>query len=95
MFDATDTLVFGGALVMTCILGVIGIYLNNDFLSDLDLGEKAKDVSPEKLKLSLMMAVGIVGVLLTFGMGVIYFLLYGLLLRKLKKNYTELRRLEV
>ncbi|NHF61303.1 hypothetical protein FK220_018260 [Flavobacteriaceae bacterium TP-CH-4] len=81
-------------LVMVIVI-VIGIYLNNDFLSDLDFGEKAKDVSPEKLKLSLMMAVGIVGVLLTFAMGVIYFLLYGLLLRKLKKNYTELRRLEV
>ncbi len=81
-------------LVMVVVI-VVGIYLNNDFLMSMDLGDKTKDISPEKLKFTLMAAVGVVGVFLTVAMGAVYFLLYGLLLRKLKTNYTELRRLEV
>ena len=45
----------------------------------------------------VVIAVGVVailGVLFTAFMGLIYFLLYGLLTRKLKRNYWELKRME-
>ena len=83
-------------ILVTVAMTVIGIYLNDDILSSFEaLREKAVDISPEKLKFSLMIGIGVMGVLVTFVMGGIYFLLYGLLLRKLKHNYGQLRKLEV
>lgn len=82
-------------LVMVLMM-VIGIYLNDDILSSFnELRESAKDISAEKLKIALMIGISIFGVLMIIFMGGIYFLLYGLLLRRLKKNYLELEQLEV
>jgi len=83
-------------ILVTVIMMIIGIYLDDDILSNFtQLQESAKTISVEKLKISLMIGMGVVGVLLTAAMGGIYFLLYGLLLRKLKRNYTDLKQLEV
>ncbi len=83
-------------ILVIIIMMIIGIYLNDDITATFPrLGENANRISPEKLKTSFMIGIGILGVLLTLIMGGIYFLLYGLLLRKLKKNYKELKQLEV
>jgi hypothetical protein len=75
---------------------IISIYFDDDILSSfVELRESAIDVSPERLKLAIMIAMGVIGVLLTLFMGGVYFLLYGLLLRKLKRNYKDLKQLEV
>ncbi|HAI36743.1 MAG TPA: hypothetical protein DCM40_00650, partial [Maribacter sp.] len=60
-----------------------------------ELKDSLANISPEKLKITIMMSIGIFGVILTLVMGGIYFLLYGLLLRKLKQNYSELRNLTI
>lgn len=83
-------------ILIMVLMMVIGIYLNDDILSSFsELQESAKDISTEKLKIALMIGIGVFGVLLTLLMGGIYFLLYGLLLRRLKRNHQELEQLEV
>ncbi|MEA1784954.1 hypothetical protein U1E44_02525 [Arenibacter sp. GZD96] len=74
---------------------MVSIYLNDNFVENFELGERTKNIAPEKLKTTLIAFIGVIGVFLTVVMGVVYFLLYGLLLRKLKKNYKELQQLEV
>lgn len=75
---------------------IIGIYLNDDFVNSIyELKSNNKNISPERLKMILMIGIGVFGILLTLFMGAIYFLLYGRLLKKLNKNYRKLRELEV
>ncbi|MDO1511757.1 hypothetical protein Q2T41_03645 [Maribacter confluentis] len=83
-------------IMVTIIIMIIGVYLNDNIaLAFPEFKEGLANVSQEKLKITIMLAIGIFGVVLTLFMGGVYFLLYGLLLRKLKKNYTELRQLEI
>jgi len=83
-------------ILVIVIMMIIGVYLNDDIFSIFsELQEKAKNISADKLKISLMIGMGVMGILLTAVMGGIYFLLYGLLLRKLKRNYKDLKQLEV
>jgi drug/metabolite transporter (DMT)-like permease len=82
-------------VMVTIIIMIIGVYLNDDITHIVpELKDKLQNISPDKLKITLMLTIGIIGVLLTLLMGCIYFLLYGLLLRKLNKNYAELKQLE-
>lgn len=83
-------------IMVTIMVMVIGIYLSEDIAAAFpELKDGLDKVSPEKLRITLMLTIGIFGVLLTLFMGGVYFLLYGLLLRKLNKNYKELKQLEV
>jgi MFS family permease len=82
-------------IMVTIIIMVIGIYLNEDITNSFpELKDSLENISEDKLRITLMLTIGIFGVLLTLFMGVVYFLLYGLLLRKLNKNYAELKHLE-
>jgi uncharacterized membrane protein len=78
---------------------VFYIYIDDDFIKTLELSAKdISEISKEKLeniKLLSMVIFTAVGVLFTLLVGFIYFLLYGLLLKKLNRNYKELKRLEV
>lgn len=78
---------------------VMGIYLSSDFVHTLELsGKNINNLSPEKLHdikfISMVMVAG-AGVVLTAAIGCIYFLLYGILLKRLNRNYRELRKLEI
>lgn len=81
-------------LFVTCMIFMFGIYLS-DHVADIFVIPESNDISPEKLKRILMWGMGIFGVLFTLFMGGIYFLLYGILLKKLNRNYKELKQLEV
>lgn len=82
-------------IMVTIIIMIIGVYLKQDITEIVpELKDKLQDISPDKLKITLMLTIGIMGIVLTLVMGCVYFLLYGLLLRKLNKNYAELRQLE-
>lgn len=72
-----------------------GIYLNNDPMAAIGYTQKMKDVSPENIKIIMVITVLICGVVVTLIMGFIYFLLYGLLLKKLNKNYKELKEMDI
>lgn len=83
-------------IMVTIIIMIIGVYLNDNIVSAFpELKDSLENISAEKLKITVMLSIGIFGVILTLAMGVIYFLLYGLLLRKLKNNYSELKHLAV
>jgi methyl-accepting chemotaxis protein len=83
-------------IMVTIIMMVVGVYLNDNIsLAFPELKDSLENISKEKLKVTIMLSIGIFGIVLTLFMGGIYFLLYGLLLRKLKKNYNELKHLTI
>lgn len=83
-------------ILVNVIIMVIGIALSDNVLGAFpEFKNSLENVSVEKLRVTLMFSVGIFGIVLTLIIGGIYFLLYGLLLRKLNKNYRELKQLEI
>ncbi|UWX53984.1 hypothetical protein NYZ99_12965 [Maribacter litopenaei] len=83
-------------IMLTVIVMVIGVFFSHDIADAFpDLRQGLQNISEEKLRFTLMASIGGFGVVLTLFMGCVYFLLYGLLLRKLNKNYRELRQLEI
>lgn len=82
-------------ILLTFAMLIVGIYFSDNILDILELGEKLDPAPPERIKLIIMGSFAIFGLLFTFILGGIYFLLYGLLTRKLRRNYRELKKLEV
>ena len=76
---------------------IFGIYLSDEFLQALlvGIGEKSKEIPLEKIRIAAIWILSIGGIVFTAIAAGIYFLLYGLLLRKLKRNYNDLKQLEV
>ena len=75
----------------------VGIYFGdgNNLIEVLNLGEEAQEMSMGRLKLIIATIFVVMGILFTAFIGLIYFLIYGLLIRKLGRNYRELKRLEI
>lgn len=84
------SLIFLSFLVMAT-----GIYLNEDPMAAMGYNYEPENITPEKLKTTLIATVVVVGIVVTLVMGCIYFLLYGILLKKLNKNYKELREMDI
>ncbi len=83
-------------LFFTCMVITVGMYLNDNLIEVFSQnGQKTTDIKPEKLKMIMVGGMAIFSVVFVAVMGGVYFLLYGLLLRKLNKNYKELQQLEV
>ena len=74
---------------------VVGIYFSDNVIETLNLEGNFEGMSAERVKLIIMVVFAIFGILVTALFGGIYFLLYGLLTRKLRKNFRELQKLEV
>lgn len=82
-------------IMVTIIIMLVGVFLTDDITSVFpEFREGLEKISPDKLRATLMLVIGITGICLTLLMGGVYYLLYGLLLKKLKRNYKELRQLE-
>ena len=79
------------------VLIAVGIALSDGdtFIHALNLEEKALGKPVDNLKFVVAGLLIAMGILCTAFLGLIYFLIYGLLLRKLGKNYRELKRLEI
>ncbi len=89
-------IIFGiGFLFLTCCLLFTGMYLNDNLMAVFPSTNTAENISPGKFRDIMLWTMAIISLLLTALVAGIYFLLYGLLLRKLNKNYKELKRLEV
>ena len=83
-------------LLIFLIIAVGILFSEGDsFLHVFQLEGKKLNISIDKLKWIMSGVMIGMGVICTAILGLVYFLIYGLLLRKLDKNYTELRRLEV
>lgn len=74
---------------------VVGIYFSDNVIESLNLEGNFEGMSAEKVKFTIMAVFAVFGVLITALFGGIYFLLYGLLTRKLRKNFRELQKLEL
>ncbi|MEG3657057.1 hypothetical protein V5097_06565 [Arenibacter palladensis] len=82
-------------IFLSFIVMAVGIYLNEDPMAAMGYNYKPENISREQLKTTLIATVVVLGVLVTLVMGCIYFLLYGILLKKLKKNYKELKEMDI
>lgn len=72
------------------------MYFVDDVLMSIDgFEEVLKKRTLEEIRTMVFWGVILGGFFFTIVMGGIYFLLYGILLRKLKRNYEELKRLEI
>ena len=83
--------------LFTFLLIAVGIALSDGdtFIHALNLEEKALGKSVENIKFVVVGLLIAMGILCTAFLGLINFLIYGFLLRKLGKNYRELKRLEI
>jgi hypothetical protein len=82
-------------IFISFIVMAVGIYLNEDPMAAMGYNHQPENISPEKLKNTLIATVVGVGIVVTLVMGCIYFLLYGILLKKLNKNYKELKEMDI
>ncbi|MEO9893753.1 hypothetical protein [Aurantibacter sp.] len=84
-------------IFITMVSFAFGIYLTSDLtaLAEAFGYDEFMEMEPEKLKKLLIGVYLAMALIMPLIIGAIYFLLYGLLLRKLKKNHKELKRLEV
>ena len=71
---------------------IVGMALDDNLVETLNL--KNQNVDPDQLKWLLIGVMTVAGILFTGLLAGIYFLLYGLLTRKLSRNYIELKRME-
>lgn len=71
---------------------IIGMALDDNLAETLNLN--TQNIDPVNLKWILIGVMSVAGILFTALLAGIYFLLYGLLTRKLYRNYTELKRME-
>jgi hypothetical protein len=83
--------------LFTFLIIAVGIAFSDGdtFIHALKLEERAMEESIDNIKLVVVGILIAMGILCTALLGLIYFLIYGLLLRKLGKNYRELKRLEI
>ena len=82
-----------GMILVIFAVFIIGMYFSDNLMEILDLNRKP-DMNPERLKLLVIGIMAIAGVVMTVIMGGIYFLLYGLLTRRLFYNYQDLKRMD-
>ncbi|MEZ2414740.1 hypothetical protein ACA086_07215 [Muriicola sp. E247] len=83
--------------LLSFLIIAIGILFSDgdSFLKVFELENKSINMTTQQLKFLISGVMVAMGVVCTALVGLIYFLIYGLLLRKLGKNYRELKRLEV
>ncbi len=91
-------IIFALSLFLFSFLAIAtAIYLSDGehLITVLNLDDEAQNLSPARLKAVISFVFVIMGILFTALIGLIYFLIYGLLIRKLGRNYNELKRLEI
>ena len=82
-------------LFLTCVLITVGMYLSDNLIEIFAPENEMPNIEPEKLKMIMIGSMSIFSIVFIAIMGGIYYLLYGLLLRKLNRNYEELKKLEI
>ena len=83
-----------GMILLVFLVFIIGMIMDENLMATLGMDVQGRDVDPVQFKWITIGVMAAVGILFTALMGGIYFLLYGLLTRKLLQNYRDLRRME-
>jgi hypothetical protein len=82
-------------LFMTCVFIAGYFYFMDDIEQVMQLPDNAKKISPTKLKNIFAGLILVLGIIATVCFGGLYYLIYGLLLRKLNRNFRELKKMEL
>ena len=91
-------IIFALSLFLFTFLTIaVAVYVGDgdNLIQVLNLGDEAKNMSINRLKLIISFVFVVMGIICTALIGLIYFLIYGLLIRKLGRNYRELKKLEI
>lgn len=85
-----------GMIFFNICIFIVGIYMSDEVLLSLTRGYvDLETVEIPKLRNVTAIVLGISGLLLPIFIGGVYFLLYGLLLKRLNQNHKELKRMEM
>ena len=91
-------IIFALSLFLFTFLTIaVAVYVGDgdNLIQVLNLGDEAQNMSINRLKLIISFVFVVMGIICTALIGLIYFLIYGLLIRKLGRNYRELKKLEI
>ena len=91
-------IIFALSLFLFTFLTIaVAVYVGDgdNLIEVLNLGDEAVNMSINRLKLIISFVFVVMGIICTALIGLIYFLIYGLLIRKLGRNYRELKKLEI
>ena len=91
-------IIFALSLFLFTFLTIaVAVYVGDgdNLIEVLNLGDEANNMSIGRLKLIISFVFVVMGIICTAFIGLIYFLIYGLLIRKLGRNYRELKKLEI
>ncbi|GGW33241.1 hypothetical protein [Arenibacter certesii] len=81
-------------IFISFVVMAAGIYLSDNPVEAMGYNYNLDNADPIKVKKTMIATVLLLGTIVTAVMGCIYFLLYGILLKKLNKNYKELKEME-
>lgn len=82
------------AFLFICVV-ILGINISEALPPIITNEADLSDYPLETAKSILMISIAITGILIIGAMALVYFLLYGLLLRKLFRNFKELKKVEI
>ncbi len=82
-----------GMILVFFMIFILGLYFSDNLVESLQLG-KEPDMDPARFKWMVIGIMSVAAIVFTVVMGGIYFLLYGLLTRRLLFNYKDLKRME-
>lgn len=82
-----------GMILLVFAIFIEGIFLSNNLVEQLHLNSP-EDINPEKVKWLVIGVMALTGIIFTALVGGVYYFIYGMLTRKLTKNYQELQKLE-
>jgi len=81
-------------ILMIFLVFIVGMAMDDNLAATLDLNTEEKTMDPAQLKWIMIGVMAAAGIVFTALMAGVYFLLYGLLTRRLWRNYKELKRIE-
>ena len=83
--------------LLSFLLMAVGIYFSDPdvFIEALNLQDEVEEMPLGQLKSIFIIVLILLGLVFTAVLGLIYFLIYGLLMRKLGRNFKELKKLEI
>lgn len=82
-----------GMILLVFAIFIEGIFFSNNLVDQLHLTSSA-DIDPAKIKWLVIGVMALTGIIFTALVGGVYYFIYGMLTRKLTKNYLELEKLE-
>ena len=82
-----------GMILLVFAIFIEGMFFSNNLIDQLHLSSQS-NIDANKIKWLVMGIMALMGIIFTGIVGGVYYFIYGMLTRKLNKNYQELEKLE-